>query len=123
MATNIPAAREKLREAMDIIRDIQTLESAEALRLIHGALSMMKRKQRHTNRRIIARKVTSEIVHQVNLHIQAAGWKTDLEIGAVFNIGPGRVNEIRNGLRTIEKPSISKDGYNRILSDLKEGIQ
>ena len=125
MATDIPTARKQLREAMDILRDIGTLESAEAVRLILTALSKMKRKQRNTNRRIISKKITAEIVQAVNHQFLLTPYLTDLEVGAMFKINPGRVNEIRNKLRTEEKPTMTpnRDGYNRTLADLKEAAQ
>lgn len=122
MATDIPRAREKLREATDVLRDIGTLESAEALRLIVGALSMMKRQQKHVNRRTIAKKVTPAIITEVLAILDKQPYLTDVEVGGMVGINGGRVSEIKNGLRTVEKPSTSKDGYNRELADLKEGI-
>lgn len=123
MTTNIPQARKELREAMDILRDVGTLETSAAVKIIHSALSKMKRKQLHTNRRIVSKKITSEIVKAVKHQILIAPYLTDIEIAIQFTIGNGRVNEIRNGLRTVEHPTMkpNMDGYNRELADLKEG--
>ncbi len=123
--TNIPAARKELREAMNILRDVGTLETSAAVKLIHKALSKMKRQQKHTNRRIISKKITPEIVKAVKHQILIAPYLTDIELAIQFSIGNGRVNEIRNGLRTEESPTMkpNRDGYNRTLADLKENAQ
>lgn len=38
---------------------------------------------------------------------------TYAEIAAHFNINAGRVSEIVNGLRTVDKPDLPGDGMNR----------
>lgn len=107
-STNIPLAREKLKEAEKILEVGGSGQTATAIQLIKDALSLMTRKQTHPNSRKISSKVTSERVIKVLKILKKHPFLTEVEIGRKVNLGPGRINEIKNGYRTPEHPEINR---------------
>ena len=123
MATNIPKARELISEVELYLRNrakdqvqVGNQRGADRLNEMAGKLrearTLMQRKVKH-NERTIARKITPEIVQGVLLMKQKHPHLTYLEIGERFGINGGRVSEILNGQRTVEKPGSVNDGRNR----------
>jgi len=113
VSTDIPAARGLLKAALnkENVHDIKAS--------IFEALSLMTRVQNNPNPRIIALKVTSEIVREVKRLKAKEPTMTYFEIGLAVGINAGRVSEIINGHRTEESPTMKNDGRNRDIAKAK----
>lgn len=110
MPTQIPAARGIIRAVHDRLDPVEhEHERAELTK----ALGMMRRHPKH-NGRTTSQAVTRAVVIEVLAIIRDHPRLTDLEVAnLVGRLNPGRVNEIRNGLRTPDNPTMSNDGRNR----------
>ena len=106
MPTNIPKARELIQKAVPYIDDV------EARSLVLEALGHMTRKVK-PNPRTIGRKITKEIFDGVLAMHGDSPHLTYMEIAEHFQINPGRVSEIINGVRKPPEYSTPGDGMNR----------
>lgn len=121
MTTDIPKARELIMNEIKAIRALANIHGQPpsvqfAMRAIaqnlQDVLPMMTRSVK-ANPRTISRKITSEVVREILLILHRRGYLTDAEVGAEVGVNAGRVNEVRNGLRTVDNPTMSGDGLNR----------
>ena len=91
MSSNIPLARELLKEAL-------THEmSPEAASAVRHALGMMTRVQTKPRTRLESNKVTREMARNVLEEYSKHPEKSCRAIGEMFNINSGRVSEIIAG--------------------------
>ena len=103
--TNIPAARALIEDALRFMAAFHPDTNLEQA-MLRTALSMMTRRPKQRRRTIAAAMDRDKVLAILAEHRSHPDW-TDLEIArlAHINVNPGRVNEVRNGLRTPDTPS------------------
>ena len=91
MGSNVPQARELLKEALDY--DM----SEEAREIVSEALGMMTRTYTKTKARVESRKVTRQMAEKVLRYYSKHPDQSCRAIGEMFTINGGRVSEIIAG--------------------------
>ena len=98
--TDIPRARELLCQ---ISEEIETAFPLEAVRIRAITEDLMTRKQSPRRTPIRSNQMTPDVVASILKDLSGTGLSV-AQIANKHNVNSGRVSEVLNGIRTVEKP-------------------